>query len=60
MYLVMFYGVFSDVYFSTHVVFYDAFSDVHVIYMWCSIMYLVMFYGVFSDVHLVHTPSVPY
>jgi hypothetical protein len=50
----MFYGVFSDVHFSTHVVFYDVFSNVHVIYMQCSIMYVVMFYGVFNDVHVIY------
>jgi len=31
------------------VMFYDIFSDVHIIYMRCSITYLVMFYGAFSD-----------
>jgi hypothetical protein len=31
LYLMIFYGVFSDIHFSTHVAFYDAFSDVHVI-----------------------------
>ena len=37
---------------SIYVMFDDIFSDVHVIYMRCSIMYQVMFYDVFSSVHL--------
>jgi len=37
--------------YSIHVILYDVFSDIHVIYMRCSLIYLAKFYGAFNNIH---------